>query len=104
MKYISVNPKGRLEGKVTVQGSKNSALPIMAAALLNHGFTIIKNCPRITDVDCMALLLTDAGCNVFWQNDMLIIDAKDASKTQVRKELAGRIRASRRLSDRQASC
>lgn len=94
MKYISVNPKGRLEGKVTVQGSKNSALPIMAAALLNHGFTIIKNCPRITDVDCMALLLTDAGCNVFWQNDMLIIDAKDASKTQVRKELAGRIRAS----------
>lgn len=94
MKYINVNPKGRLEGKVTVQGSKNSALPIMAAALLNHGFTIIKNCPRITDVDCMALLLTDAGCNVFWQNDMLIIDAKDASRTKVRKELAGRIRAS----------
>lgn len=94
LKYINVKPKGRLEGKITVQGSKNSALPVMAAALLNHGFTIIKNCPRITDVDCMALLLTDAGCNVFWQNDMLIIDAKNASNTEVRKELAGRIRAS----------
>lgn len=94
LKYITVHPKGRLEGKITVQGSKNSALPIMAAALLNRGFTIIKNCPRITDVDCMALLLTDAGCNVFWQNDMLIIDAKNAAKTTVNKELAGKIRAS----------
>lgn len=94
MKRIIVHPKGKLKGRLMIQGSKNSALPVMAAALLNHGFTIIKNCPRITDVDCMALLLTDAGCNVFWQNDMLIIDAKDAYKTTVNPELAGKIRAS----------
>ena len=94
MKCIKVSPGGRLEGKLSVQGSKNSALPVMAAALLHDGFTIIKNCPRITDVDCMALLLTSVGCRVFWQNNMLVIDAKDAGPVKISEELAGRIRAS----------
>lgn len=94
MKCIKVSPGGRLEGKLSVQGSKNSALPVMAAALLHDGFTIIKNCPRITDVDCMALLLTSAGCRVFWQNNMLVIDAKGAGPVKISEELAGRIRAS----------
>lgn len=94
MKSIVIHSKGRLEGSLKIQGSKNSALPIMAASVLNSGFTIIKNCPRIKDVDCMALLLTDIGCKVFWQNDMLIIDAKDVNKTVINQELSSMIRAS----------
>ncbi len=94
LKGIKVVPCNRLCGEVTIQGSKNAALPVMAASLLHDGFTIIKNCPRITDVDYMALLLTDAGCRVFWQGDMLVIDAKNAQKTTVNDRLAGQLRAS----------
>ena len=39
----------RLSGELTLQGSKNSSLPIMAAALLGGGETVLKNCPELTD-------------------------------------------------------
>lgn len=41
---------GPLEGEVKVQGSKNAALPMMAAAVLHEGVTVLHNCPRIADV------------------------------------------------------
>ena len=41
---------GPLEGEVKVQGSKNAALPMMAAAVLHEGVTVLHNCPRIAVV------------------------------------------------------
>jgi len=54
----------RLAGKVSVAGAKNSALKLMASALLAPGKTIITNLPAIADVDYMAELLTRLGCTV----------------------------------------
>ena len=53
-----------MSGKVTVAGAKNSALKLMASALLAPGETIITNLPAIADVDYMAELLTRLGCKV----------------------------------------
>lgn len=40
----------RVEGSIPVQGSKNSTLPLLAAALLCRGETILHGCPELSDV------------------------------------------------------
>src|SRR5215475_4517385 len=61
---IRVPGGSRLAGDVTVGGAKNSALKLMAAALLAPGRTVIDNVPRITDVLIMAEVLRRLGCEV----------------------------------------
>ncbi|HUW78916.1 MAG TPA: UDP-N-acetylglucosamine 1-carboxyvinyltransferase, partial [Candidatus Nanopelagicaceae bacterium] len=55
---------GRLEGSVSVGGAKNSALKLMAQALLAEGETVILNVPTILDIEIMVELLTRLGCAV----------------------------------------
>jgi UDP-N-acetylglucosamine 1-carboxyvinyltransferase len=55
----------RLKGKVEISGSKNSALPIMAACLLAEGKTTLKGVPRLSDIDSMNKLLGELGCHVY---------------------------------------
>jgi len=54
----------RLSGSVRVNGSKNAALPIMAAAILAPGETILKSVPRLSDISVCAELLGQLGCKV----------------------------------------
>lgn len=48
---LSVRGGRRLEGEVTIQGAKNSVLPILAATLLARGQVALLGCPRLRDVD-----------------------------------------------------
>ena len=43
-------------GEAAIQGSKNAALPVMAASVLVPGVTVLSNCPEISDVSCMCEL------------------------------------------------
>src|ERR1700754_1998014 len=61
---IRVPGDSRLAGEITVGGAKNSALKLMAVALLAPGRTVIENVPRITDVLIMAEVLRRLGCEV----------------------------------------
>ncbi|MDA8289573.1 MAG: UDP-N-acetylglucosamine 1-carboxyvinyltransferase [Actinomycetota bacterium] len=61
---LTVRPAGALRGEVQVQGAKNSALKLMAAALLAEGTTVLRNVPRITDVAIMGEILTALGVSV----------------------------------------
>lgn len=54
----------RLHGAVAVGGAKNSALKLMALALLAEGQTVISNVPAILDIEIMVELLTRLGCVV----------------------------------------
>ncbi|MCY2955129.1 MAG: UDP-N-acetylglucosamine 1-carboxyvinyltransferase [Planctomycetota bacterium] len=54
----------RLKGSVEISGSKNSALPIMAACLMAEGKTTLKGIPRLLDIDSMNKLLGMLGCDV----------------------------------------
>ncbi len=47
----------RLKGEVEISGSKNAALPIIAATILNKGITVIDNIPNIRDVKMMYSIL-----------------------------------------------
>ncbi|MEO3923712.1 UDP-N-acetylglucosamine 1-carboxyvinyltransferase [Micromonosporaceae bacterium B7E4] len=66
---IRVSGGARLEGQVHVVGAKNSALKLMAAALLAPGRSVITNVPRITDIAIMAEVLRRLGCAVSFADD-----------------------------------
>ena len=55
----------RLKGKIEISGSKNSALPIMAACLMAEGKTTLKGVPRLSDIDSMSKLIGELGCHVY---------------------------------------
>lgn len=83
-----------LKGQITVQGAKNAALPILAAAMLVPEPVRIGNCPRLTDVDHMVGLLEALGCRVDWGEEDLLIDAGSARTAELPEGLAGSIRSS----------
>ena len=53
MDEIHVTGKASLSGEIFIQGSKNAALPMIAASLMHRGLSILRGCPRISDVFCM---------------------------------------------------
>ena len=63
-----------LHGNITVQGSKNTVLPLMAGALLYRGINVLKACPRITDVFYMEEILRALGAETWWEDCRLISD------------------------------
>ena len=52
----------RLTGTVRTAGAKNAVLPILAAAVLGEGESVLKNCPALSDVYAMLGILAAAGC------------------------------------------
>lgn len=91
---IQISGNIPLRGSVTIQGCKNAALPLMAAAVLHEGVTVLHHCPRILDVEYMCRLLKSMGCEVFWENDSLTIDAKEIKDSRIREPEASCFRAS----------
>lgn len=83
-----------LEGQLAVQGSKNAALPIIAAAVLHRGVTVIRGCPDILDVRYMLEILRSIGCGVLWQEDRLQIDAAHIEMENLSRECVGKMRSS----------
>ena len=94
MCQIKVNGGRPLQGALTVQGSKNAALPILAASILHEGVSVLHNCPRISDVNTMIQILESMGCSVRWERDALIIDASGVSRCQIERECAAKMRSS----------
>ena len=64
MSTLLIEGGHRLEGRVSVEGNKNAALPLIAACLLTDQWCTLSNMPRISDVEVMARLLLDLGAEV----------------------------------------
>ncbi len=64
MSSLLIEGGHRLEGRVSVEGNKNAALPLLAACLLTDQECVLTNVPRIGDVEVMARLLLDIGAEV----------------------------------------
>ncbi len=84
-----------LSGRIQAAGNKNGALPILAACLLTSRPVVLRNVPRIVDVDTMIDLLNDVGVDADWtaQNEVHV-QAADISKYELDEELCSRMRAS----------
>lgn len=83
-----------LVGSIHIQGSKNAALPVIAASLLHRGTTIFYGCPNITDVRYMIRILRSLGCLVEWDEDRLSINASDIEIKGLDGECIGKMRSS----------
>ena len=83
-----------LSGTVAVQGAKNSVLPMMAAALLAPGVSVIHNCPDLTDVSAAMDILRLLGCSVTREGDTVTINAASPAPAPIPEQLSRELRSS----------
>jgi UDP-N-acetylglucosamine 1-carboxyvinyltransferase len=83
-----------LQGTVPIAGAKNSALKLMAAAVLAEGRTTIHNVPRIQDCHTMVEVLEHLGARCSWEDDTLAVDTAPVQPLETPYELVSRMRAS----------
>ena len=70
-----IDGPNRLTGELSVQGAKNSTLPLLAGALLCRGQTVLHNCPDLSDVDTALDILRHLGCVCRREGSDLIVDS-----------------------------
>jgi UDP-N-acetylglucosamine 1-carboxyvinyltransferase len=84
-----------LYGRIQAAGNKNGALPILAACLLTTEPVVLRNVPRIVDVETMIDLLSDVGAEVEWAGPNEVhVRATEITKQELDEELCSRMRAS----------
>lgn len=83
-----------LSGTVRVGGAKNSALKLVAAALLAEGRSVIRNVPDILDMAAMAAVLRELGVTVTVTDDAYVLDVPSEVGNATPAHLVRRLRAS----------
>ncbi len=83
MQKLMIQGGQRLEGEIKVQGAKNSALPILAAALLCEGENLLENCPKLSDVYAACRILTGLGCRCEMQGNTVRVEVKHLGCAQI---------------------
>lgn len=91
---IIIKGRQKICGEIKLQGSKNAALPMLAASILNKGITRLNNCPDIGDVEDILQLLEKIGCRTERENDTVIVDATNLTTYELPQELAKKTRGS----------
>ncbi len=85
----------RLKGEVKINGAKNSALPIMAAALLADGPSTLTDVPDLVDIQAMCDLLGDLGAAVSRNDDgTMTVNVTDESLCHAEYDRVRKMRAS----------
>ncbi len=84
----------KLSGRVSISGSKNATLPLMAATLLARGHYTIENIPVLRDINTMKQLLESIGVQVNFENHRMRIDSTDYGELEAPYELVKKMRAS----------
>jgi len=94
-KFIVTGPT-QLEGTIPISGSKNAALPLMAAALLAEGPTTIKNVPKLKDIYTFNNVLRVTGAQVTFNEaeNILTIDPDNVNHLEAPYDLVRKMRAS----------
>lgn len=84
----------RLDGELQVQGSKNSALPILAAAAVTGKSSILLNCPRLRDTDAAMRILRHIGCEASRAGDAVIVCSDAPKRYDIPEALMREMRSS----------
>ncbi len=84
----------RLKGNVEISGSKNAALPILAATLLSDGKSVIKNVPPLRDVYTMLRIMRYLGAKVDMEDDVVTVEPAGYSNYTAPYKLVSTMRAS----------
>ena len=91
--YI-INGGNKIEGEVSISGSKNASLPIIAATILNGGKSTLYNVPDIHDTQMMLEILKKLGAKVARKGKKVIIDTSKINEFKIPEELMRQMRSS----------
>ncbi len=94
MSQLTITGGRALRGEVTVQGAKNSVLPILAATLLARGPVELLGCPRLRDVDASVRILRHLGCDARWEGSSLVVDTAGLNRCEISDILMREMRSS----------
>ena len=94
MSRLLIRGGNRLQGEVTIQGAKNSVLPILAATILTGGSVVLRRCPRLRDVEASIRILQALGCKAGWRGDVLEVDTAGMTGCDVPDALMREMRSS----------
>ena len=93
MRFV-INGGKKLEGEVKISGSKNAALPILAATLLTDQICVLKNVPDIEDIHTMLKILRSLGSEIEFKNHTVRIQTKHIKQENIDLKLGCKMRAS----------
>lgn len=94
MGYYLVEGGKPLSGEFAVRGSKNAALPILAATLLAEDEVVLENCPLIRDFYLTLDILKTLGCKVELTGRTAVIDTRQIHDVKIREETVQKMRSS----------
>lgn len=94
MDKIVITGGRKLKGEVEASGAKNSALPVMAAALLADSESIIHNVPDLRDIQTMLKLIRSLGARAVYEKGTLTLKPGRNLRTLAPYRLVSTMRAS----------
>lgn len=94
MSFYRIEGGRPLSGSLSVQGAKNSVLPILAAAVLAPGQSVIHNCPDLSDVSATLDILRLLGCRTEREGDTVLVDASALCRSDIPDRLMREMRSS----------
>lgn len=83
----------KLAGKVEIKKSKNAAVALLCASLLNEGKTVLKKVPKIEEVFRIIEVLESIGVEIKWNKDNLHIQKKKLNLNKINKVSASKTRS-----------
>ncbi|MCQ4935064.1 MULTISPECIES: UDP-N-acetylglucosamine 1-carboxyvinyltransferase [Anaerotignum] len=94
MGYYLIEGGKPISGEFAVRGSKNAALPILAATLLAEDEVVLENCPLIRDFYLTLDILKTLGCRVELNGRTAVIDTRQIQDVKIREETVQKMRSS----------
>lgn len=94
MSKLIIKGGRRVSGELSLQGAKNSALPILAATVLVKGESVIHNCPCLSDVEAAIKILQHLGCVVKREGSSIIVNSNGVNKCSIPDSLMREMRSS----------
>jgi UDP-N-acetylglucosamine 1-carboxyvinyltransferase len=94
MDYLEIEGENKLHGEITIDGAKNSALPLLASTILFKNEVTIDNLPRVNDVFTMLKLLENLGATSTFEKNRAKVDATSITNTTAIYDIVRKMRAS----------
>ncbi|MBX3355467.1 MAG: UDP-N-acetylglucosamine 1-carboxyvinyltransferase [Phycisphaeraceae bacterium] len=94
MDFFRIQGGRRLSGRISVEGSKNAALPMMAASLLTDQPVVLRNVAELSDIANMARLLDELGVAVRFSEGAVTLHSQDENRITARYDVVRTMRAS----------
>ncbi len=94
MSEILIKGGNRLTGKISVQGAKNSVLPVLAATVLCGDRCVIHNCPTLSDVETSVKIIRNLGCGCEKTGNTVTVDSREITSFEIPDDLMREMRSS----------